>query len=107
MDYILLEMKQGNFCFTRPYAFLMIVQASIISRKKEAKAEELQAAKEEMSSAERQMLQKTSQAHELEGADVLKGDEVCSETAAIRKRKFVRGGSGFVNLQFRLNFTLQ
>ncbi|XP_074461995.1 intraflagellar transport protein 81 homolog isoform X3 [Larus michahellis] len=50
-------------------------QASIISRKKEAKAEELQAAKEEMSSTERQMLQKTSQAHELEGSEVLKGDE--------------------------------
>ncbi|NXW31049.1 IFT81 protein, partial [Phaetusa simplex] len=50
-------------------------QASIISRKKEAKAEELQAAKEEMSSTERQMLQKTNQAHELEGSEVLKGDE--------------------------------
>ncbi|KFO75819.1 intraflagellar transport protein 81 homolog [Cuculus canorus] len=50
-------------------------QASIISRKKEAKAEELQAAKEEMSSTERQMLQKTSQAQELEGSEVLKGDE--------------------------------
>ncbi|KFP63035.1 Intraflagellar transport protein 81 [Cariama cristata] len=50
-------------------------QASIISRKKEAKAEELQAAKEEMSSAERQLQQKTSQAHELEGSEVLKGDE--------------------------------
>ncbi|KFV03554.1 Intraflagellar transport protein 81, partial [Pterocles gutturalis] len=46
-------------------------QASIISRKKEAKAEELQAAKEEMSSTERQMLQKS----ELEGSEVLKGDE--------------------------------
>ncbi|NXS92614.1 IFT81 protein, partial [Jacana jacana] len=50
-------------------------QASIISRKKEAKAEELQAAKEEMASAERQVLQKTNQAHELEGSEVLKGDE--------------------------------
>ncbi|XP_069727059.1 intraflagellar transport protein 81 homolog [Phaenicophaeus curvirostris] len=50
-------------------------QASIISRKKEAKAEELQAAKEEMSSTERQMLQKTSQAQELKGSEVLKGDE--------------------------------
>ncbi|NXY45030.1 IFT81 protein, partial [Ceuthmochares aereus] len=50
-------------------------QASIISRKKETKAEELQAAKEEMSSIERQMLQKTSQAQELEGSEVLKGDE--------------------------------
>ncbi|KFP85045.1 PREDICTED: intraflagellar transport protein 81 homolog, partial [Acanthisitta chloris] len=50
-------------------------QASIISRKKEAKAEELQAAKEEMSSMERQMQQKTNQAHELEGSEVLTGDE--------------------------------
>ncbi|NXU50796.1 IFT81 protein, partial [Turnix velox] len=50
-------------------------QASIIARKREAKAEELQAAKEEMTSAERQMLQKTSQAHELEGSEVPKGDE--------------------------------
>uniref|UniRef100_A0A674JQP3 Intraflagellar transport protein 81 homolog n=1 Tax=Terrapene triunguis TaxID=2587831 RepID=A0A674JQP3_9SAUR len=50
-------------------------QASIISRKKEAKAEELQAAKEEMSSMEKQMLQKANQARELDGTEVLKGDE--------------------------------
>ncbi|XP_034646945.1 intraflagellar transport protein 81 homolog isoform X2 [Trachemys scripta elegans] len=50
-------------------------QASIISRKKEAKAEELQAAKEEMSNMERQMLQKANQARELDGTEVLKGDE--------------------------------
>lgn len=55
---------------------LMILQASIMSRKKEAKAEELQAAKEEMSSLERQMEQKSSQAHELEGSEVLTEDEV-------------------------------
>lgn len=47
-----------------------------MSRKKEAKAEELQAAKEEMSSLERQMEQKSSQAHELEGSEVLTEDEV-------------------------------
>lgn len=51
-------------------------QASIISRKKAAKAEELQAAKEEMSTLERQMLQKSNQARELNGTEVLKGDEV-------------------------------
>ncbi|OXB84942.1 UNVERIFIED_CONTAM: hypothetical protein H355_016064 [Colinus virginianus] len=51
-------------------------QASIISRKKEAKAEELQAAKEEMSSTEREMIQKTNQAHELDGSEALKGDEL-------------------------------
>ncbi|NXM67517.1 IFT81 protein, partial [Serilophus lunatus] len=50
-------------------------QASIISRKKEAKAEELQAAKEEMSILERQVQQKSSQAHELEGSEVLTEDE--------------------------------
>ncbi|XP_061322251.1 intraflagellar transport protein 81 homolog isoform X2 [Pezoporus occidentalis] len=51
-------------------------QASIMSRKKEAKAEQLQAAKEELSNVEKQMQQKTSQAHELEGSEVLKGDEL-------------------------------
>lgn len=107
MDYVLLMIKQGNFYLTCPYAFLMIMQASIISRKKEAKAEELQAAKEEMASTERQMLQKTNQAHELEGSEVLKGDEVCNITVDIRKRKFLRDGSIFNNSQFPFNFTLQ
>ncbi|XP_007433333.1 intraflagellar transport protein 81 homolog isoform X1 [Python bivittatus] len=50
-------------------------QASIISRKKTAKAEELQTAKEEITNLERQMMQKSSQARELNGAEVLKGDE--------------------------------
>lgn len=64
----------------------MISQASIMSRKKEAKAEELQAAKEEMSSLERQMEQKSSQAHELEGSEVLTEDEVgiCSSFQIIK-----------------------
>nr|XP_060641470.1 intraflagellar transport protein 81 homolog [Anolis sagrei ordinatus] len=50
-------------------------QASIISRKKTAKAEELQAAKEDLSNLEKQMLQKSSQARDLNGTEVLKGDE--------------------------------
>ncbi|XP_078237894.1 intraflagellar transport protein 81 homolog [Pogona vitticeps] len=50
-------------------------QASIISRKKAAKAEELQAAKEELSNLEKQMLQKSNQARESNGEEVLKGDE--------------------------------
>lgn len=54
----------------------MILQASIISRKKEAKAEELQAAKEELSSLEKLREQKSSQAHGLEGSEVLTEDEV-------------------------------
>ncbi|XP_039218685.1 intraflagellar transport protein 81 homolog isoform X2 [Crotalus tigris] len=50
-------------------------QASIISRKKTAKAEELQTTKEELANVERQMFQKSSQARELDGTEVLKGDE--------------------------------
>uniref|UniRef100_A0A8C5WVV8 Intraflagellar transport protein 81 homolog n=1 Tax=Laticauda laticaudata TaxID=8630 RepID=A0A8C5WVV8_LATLA len=50
-------------------------QASIISRKKTAKVEELQTAKEEITTLERQMIQKSSQARELDGTEVLKGDE--------------------------------
>lgn len=66
---IFLLIKQGNFT-------LMILQASIISRKKEAKAEELQAAKEEMSSLEKQVEQKNSQAQGLGGSEVLTEEEV-------------------------------
>lgn len=90
MDYILLVIKRGDVYVICPSAFLMTVQASIISRKKEAKAEELQAAKEELSRAEKQMLQKTSQAHELEGSDVLKGDEVRRVPVDGRERNFVK-----------------
>ncbi|NWS24285.1 IFT81 protein, partial [Polioptila caerulea] len=59
-------------------------QASIISRKKEAKAEELQAAKEEMSSLERQMEQKSSQAHE--GSEVLTEDEFKQYVSKLRSK---------------------
>lgn len=90
MDYILLMIKWGDVYVICPSAFLMTMQASIISRKKEAKAEELQAAKEELSRTERQMLQKTSQAHGLEGSDVLKGDEVRRVPVDGRERNFVR-----------------
>ncbi|KAL7986646.1 hypothetical protein Chor_012929, partial [Crotalus horridus] len=42
---------------------------------KTAKAEELQTTKEELANVERQMFQKSSQARELDGTEVLKGDE--------------------------------
>ncbi|RMC05759.1 hypothetical protein DUI87_17302 [Hirundo rustica rustica] len=61
-------------------------QASIISRKKEAKAEELQAAKEEMSSLEKQMEQKSSQAHELEGSEVLTEEEFKQYVSKLRSK---------------------
>ncbi|KAL8180137.1 UNVERIFIED_CONTAM: hypothetical protein K2H54_007983, partial [Gekko kuhli] len=58
-------------------------QASIISRKKAAKAEELQAAKEEMANLERQMRQKSNQAQEMSGTEVLKGDEMPRHLTAV------------------------
>ncbi|XP_054852960.1 intraflagellar transport protein 81 homolog isoform X2 [Eublepharis macularius] len=64
-------------------------QASIISRKKAAKAEELQAAKEEMSSLERQMLQKSNQAQGMNGMEVLKGDEFKRYVNKLRSKNTV------------------
>ncbi|XP_054144799.1 intraflagellar transport protein 81 homolog isoform X1 [Melozone crissalis] len=61
-------------------------QASIISRKKEAKAEELQAAKEEMSSLEKQVEQKNSQAHGLGGSEVLTEDEFKQYVSRLRSK---------------------
>ncbi|XP_073863890.1 intraflagellar transport protein 81 homolog isoform X20 [Macaca fascicularis] len=51
-------------------------QASIISRKKEAKAEELQEAKEKLASLEREASLKRNQTREFDGTEVLKGDEM-------------------------------
>ncbi|KAK2491595.1 hypothetical protein MC885_021573 [Smutsia gigantea] len=51
-------------------------QASIISRIKEAKAEELKEAKEKLASLEREVSVKTNQTREFDGTEVLKGDEV-------------------------------
>nr|XP_055177861.1 intraflagellar transport protein 81 homolog isoform X2 [Nyctereutes procyonoides] len=50
-------------------------QASIISRKKEAKAEELQEAKEKLANLEREVSVKTNQTREFDGTEVLKGDD--------------------------------
>nr|XP_058895540.1 intraflagellar transport protein 81 homolog isoform X2 [Kogia breviceps] len=54
-------------------------QASIISRKKEAKAEELQEAKEKVANLEREVSVKTNQTREFDGTEVLKGDERTEE----------------------------
>ncbi|XP_049721761.1 intraflagellar transport protein 81 homolog isoform X2 [Elephas maximus indicus] len=63
-------------------------QASIISRKKEAKAEELQEAKEKLASLEREVSVKTNQTREFDGAEVLKGDE-----QSIEEKKGISGYS--------------
>ncbi|XP_058547272.1 intraflagellar transport protein 81 homolog isoform X5 [Neofelis nebulosa] len=63
-------------------------QASIISRKKEAKAEELQEAKEKLASLEREVSVKTNQTREFDGTEVLKGDE-----RTIEEKKGISGYS--------------
>lgn len=52
------------------------MQASIIFRKKESKAEELQEAREELAAAERELKQRTSQTQGSYGEEVIHGDEV-------------------------------
>uniref|UniRef100_H3BA04 Intraflagellar transport protein 81 homolog n=1 Tax=Latimeria chalumnae TaxID=7897 RepID=H3BA04_LATCH len=64
-------------------------QASIISRKKEAKAEELQDAKEELSSLERDIAQKTNQARDFDGVEVLRGDEFKRYVSKLRSKSTV------------------
>lgn len=55
------------------------VQASIIIRKKEAKAEELQEAREELANSEKELRQRNSQGPD--GEEVVRGDEVhCLKT---------------------------
>ncbi|KAG5840733.1 hypothetical protein ANANG_G00191810 [Anguilla anguilla] len=50
-------------------------QASIIARRKEAKAEELQEAREELVGNERDLTQKNSQVRDLDGTEVIRGEE--------------------------------
>ncbi|TWW60713.1 intraflagellar transport protein 81 homolog isoform X1 [Takifugu flavidus] len=59
-------------------------QASIISRKKESKAEELQEAREELASAERELKQKSSQAPA--GEEVIRDDELKRLVGKLRSK---------------------
>lgn len=53
-----------------------LLQASIIIRRKESKAEELQEAREELAAAERELRQRSSQAQASDGDEVVRDDEV-------------------------------
>ncbi|EAW97900.1 intraflagellar transport 81 homolog (Chlamydomonas), isoform CRA_d [Homo sapiens] len=64
-------------------------QASIISRKKEAKAEELQEAKEKLASLEREASVKRNQTREFDGTEVLKGDEFKRYVNKLRSKSTV------------------
>ncbi|KAF7656569.1 hypothetical protein LDENG_00039170 [Lucifuga dentata] len=61
-------------------------QASIIGRKKEAKAKELQEAREELTAAERELRQKTDQAGGSDGEEVIRGDELKRLVANLRSK---------------------
>lgn len=53
-----------------------LFQASIIIRRKESKAEEVQEAREELAAAEREWRQRNSKAHVSDGEDGVREDEV-------------------------------
>lgn len=61
-------------------------QASIIIRRKEAKAEELQEAREELSAAERELRQRTNQARPTDGEEVIRGDELKRLVGKLRSK---------------------
>ncbi|XP_068101352.1 intraflagellar transport protein 81 homolog isoform X2 [Hyperolius riggenbachi] len=64
-------------------------QAAIISRKKETKAEELQEAKEEIANLEREIAQKSSQARDTDGSEMLRGDEFKRYVSKLRSKSLV------------------
>ncbi|XP_059379171.1 intraflagellar transport protein 81 homolog isoform X1 [Carassius carassius] len=59
-------------------------QAAIIVRKKEAKVEELQEAREELAAVERELNMKSSQAREQGGVELIRGDEFKRYVAKMR-----------------------
>ncbi|XP_070820480.1 intraflagellar transport protein 81 homolog [Chaetodon trifascialis] len=61
-------------------------QASIIIRRKESKAEELQEAREELAAAERELRQRTSQAQASNGEEVVRGDELKRLVVKLRSK---------------------
>ncbi|KAG7222125.1 hypothetical protein INR49_016697 [Caranx melampygus] len=61
-------------------------QASIIIRRKESKAEELQEAREELAAAERELRQRSTQAQATDGAEVIRGDELKRLVAKLRSK---------------------
>ncbi|KAG9487743.1 hypothetical protein GDO78_007499 [Eleutherodactylus coqui] len=64
-------------------------QAAIIARKKETKAEELQEAKEEIANLEREIAQKSSQARDNDGSEMLRGDEFKRYVSKLRGKSLV------------------
>uniref|UniRef100_A0A8D2ZMF0 Intraflagellar transport protein 81 homolog n=1 Tax=Scophthalmus maximus TaxID=52904 RepID=A0A8D2ZMF0_SCOMX len=61
-------------------------QASIIIRRKESKAEELQEAREELATAERELRQRSSQTQSSDGEEVIRGDELKRLVVKLRSK---------------------
>ncbi|KAF3696167.1 Intraflagellar transport protein 81 -like protein [Channa argus] len=61
-------------------------QASIIVRRKESKAEELQEVREELAAAERELRQRTSQAQASDGEEIIRGDELKRLVGKLRSK---------------------
>lgn len=61
-------------------------QASIIFRRKESKAEELQEAREELAAAERELRLRSSQAQSSDGGEVIRGDELKRLVVKLRSK---------------------
>uniref|UniRef100_A0A8C8YH54 Intraflagellar transport protein 81 homolog n=1 Tax=Prolemur simus TaxID=1328070 RepID=A0A8C8YH54_PROSS len=81
-------------------------QASIISRKKEAKAEELQEAKEKLTSLEKEVSLKTNQTREFGGTEVLKGDEFKRYVSKLRSKSTVFKKKHQIIAEFKAEFGL-
>ncbi|XP_064434405.1 intraflagellar transport protein 81 homolog isoform X5 [Mirounga angustirostris] len=81
-------------------------QASIISRKKEAKAEELQEAKEKLANLEREVSVKTNQTREFDGTEVLKGDEFKRYVSKLRSKSTVFKKKHQIIAEFKAEFGL-
>ncbi|KAM4576996.1 intraflagellar transport protein 81 homolog [Odontesthes bonariensis] len=61
-------------------------QASIIIRKKESKAEELQEAREELAASEQELKQRSSQTQSAHGEEVIRGDELKRLVGKLRSK---------------------
>ncbi|XP_020928704.1 intraflagellar transport protein 81 homolog isoform X3 [Sus scrofa] len=81
-------------------------QASIISHKKEAKAEELQEAKEKLANLEREVSVKTNQTREFDGTEVLKGDEFKRYVSKLRSKSTIFKKKHQIIAEFKAEFGL-
>ncbi|XP_040897999.1 intraflagellar transport protein 81 homolog isoform X2 [Toxotes jaculatrix] len=61
-------------------------QASIVIRRKESKAQELQEAREELAAAEKELRQRTSHAQASEGEEIVRGDELKRLVVKLRSK---------------------